>query len=139
MELIAEIDPKLSRWVQLNVLRSPQAEEQTSITFYNFDRKLSVWYDTPGTISLDGTRSSTNPDIWVRPPEQATLARGDKPLRLRVFLDRSVVEVFVNEQLYLAMRVYPDRLDSTGISLRAQGREAVLKSLDAWSLKPSQL
>lgn len=139
MELIAEIDPKLSRWVQLNVLRSPQAEEQTSITFYNFDRKLSVWYDTPGTISLDGTRSSTNPDIWVRPPEQATLARGDKPLRLRVFLDRSVVEVFVNEQLYLAMRVYPDRLDSTGVSLRAQGREAVLKSLDAWSLKPSQL
>ena len=139
MELIAEIDPQSSRWVQLNVFRSPGAEEQTSITFYNFDRKLSVWYETPGVISLDGTRSSTHPDTWIRPPEQATLQRSPGPLRLRVFLDRSVIEVFVNDTLYLAMRVYPDRSDSTGVSLRAQGREAVLKSLDAWTLKPSQL
>jgi beta-fructofuranosidase len=139
MELIAEIDPQSSRWVQLNVLRSPGAEEQTSITFYNFDRKLSVWYETPGVISLDGTRSSNHPDTWIRPPEQATLQRSPGPLRLRVFLDRSVIEVFVNDTLYLAMRVYPDRSDSTGVSLRAQGREAVLKSLDAWTLKPSQL
>ena len=136
MELSVEIDPKMSRWVQLNVLRSPNAEEQTSITFYNFDRKLSVWYDTPGVITLDGTRSSTKPDTWIRPPERAGMKRGDGPLKLRVFLDRSVVEVFVNEKLYLAMRVYPDRDDSIGISLRAQGREAMLKSLDAWQLKP---
>lgn len=136
MELSVEIDPKMSRWVQLNVLRSPDAEEQTSITFYNFDRKLSVWYDTPGVISLDGTRSSTNPDTWIRPPERADMERGDGPLKLRVFLDRSVVEVFVNEKLYLAMRVYPDRVDSVGVSLRAQGQEATLKSLNAWQLKP---
>ena len=50
---------KMSRWVQLNVLRSPNAEEQTSITFYNFDRKLSIWYDTQGVVCLDGSRSST--------------------------------------------------------------------------------
>lgn len=136
MELALEIDPQLSRWVQLNVLRSPGSEEQTSITFYNFDRKLSVWYDTPGVVVLDGTRSSTNPDTWIRPPEKAVMERGDGPLRLRVFLDRSVVEVFVNEKLYLAMRVYPERDDSLGVSLRAQGREAVLKRFDAWRLKP---
>ncbi len=136
MELSVEIDPKMSRWVQLNVLRSPGAEEQTSITFSNFDRKLSVWYDTPAVITLDGTRSSTSPDTWIRPPESAIMQRGDGPLKLRVFLDRSVVEVFVNEKLYLAMRVYPHRADSIGFSLRAQGREATLKSLDAWQLKP---
>lgn len=135
MELVVEIDPKMSRWVQLNVLRSPNAEEQTSITFYNFDRKLSVWYDTPGVITLDGTRSSTHPDTWIRPPERADLVRGDAPLKLRVFLDRSVVEVFANEKLYLAQRVYPARADSLGLSLRAQGQEATLKRLDAWSMK----
>ena len=63
LELEVEIDPRLSRWVQLNVLRSPNAEEQTSITFYNFDRKLSIWYDTKAVICLDGTRSSTLPDV----------------------------------------------------------------------------
>jgi beta-fructofuranosidase len=56
-------------------------------------------------------------------------------LRLRVFVDRSVVEVFVNERQYLAMRVYPGRKDSLGVSLRAQGQDAVLKRLEAWQMK----
>jgi len=53
-----------------------------------------------------------------------------------VFVDRSVVEVFVDGKHYLAMRVYPSRKDSVGVSVRAQGQEAVLKSLDAWQMKP---
>ncbi len=149
MELEVEIDPQLSRWVQLNILRSPDAEEQTSITFYNFDRKLSVWYDTKAAICLDGTRSSTSPDVWLRPPERAVVEQGardwasapsettpGKPLKLRVFIDRSVVEVFVNRKLYLAMRVYPSRKASVGVSVRAQGQDAVLKRLDAWQMQP---
>ena len=135
LELGAEIDPQLSRWVQLNILRSPKAEEQTSITFYNFDRKLSIWYDTKGVICLDGSRSSTSPDVWIRPPERAVMERGTDPLKLRVFIDRSVVEVFVNGKLYFAMRVYPSRQDSVGVSVRAQGQDAVLKSLDAWQME----
>lgn len=148
LELELDIDPKLSRWVQLNVLRSPNAEEQTSITFYNFDRKLSIWYDTKAVICLDGSRSSTLPDVWPRPPERAEVDYGSrnwdsaptettlgKRLKLRVFVDRSVVEVFVNEKHYLAMRVYPGRKDSLGVSIRAQGQEALLKKLDTWRMR----
>ncbi len=136
LELEVEIDPQLSRWVQLNVLRSPDAEEQTAITFYNFDRKLSIWYDTQGVVCLDGSRSSNLPDVWLRPPERTGLER--KPgelLKLRVFVDRSVVEVFVNGRQYLAQRVYPGRPDSIGVSVRAQGQDALLKKLDAWQLR----
>ncbi len=135
MELNVEIDPKLSRWVRLNVLRSPSAEEQTSITFYNHDRKLTYWYDTKGEIVLDGSRSSNRDDVWLRPPERAVMMRGDELLKLRVFIDRSVVEVFVNGRQYLAMRVYPGRQDSKGVSLYAQGQDAVLKGLDSWQMK----
>jgi beta-fructofuranosidase len=136
MELNVEIDPKQSRWVQLNVLRSPMAEEETSIIFYNYDPKLTYWwFDTPSEVVLDGSRSSLLPDVWPRPPERALIRRGDETLKLRVFIDRSVVEVFVNERQYLAMRVYPGRKDSVGVSLRAHGREAALKSLDAWQMK----
>ena len=135
LEVDAEIDPKESRWVQLNVLRSPNAEEQTSVTFYNYDRKLSIWYYTKGVVCLDGSRSSTLPDVWLRPPERAVVERKREPLRLRVFVDRSVVEVFVNAKLYLAMRVYPGRADSVSVSLRAQGQGAVLKRLDAWRMR----
>ena len=134
MELQVEIDPQMSRWVQLNVLRSPKAEEQTSIAFYNFDRKLSIWYHTQGVLCLDGARSSSLPDVWIRPPEKAVLERGGEPIKLRVFIDRSVIEVYANGRLYLAMRVYPGRKDSVGVSLRAQGQDAVLKKMDAWQM-----
>ena len=96
-----EIDPQLARWVQVNVLRSPHAEEQTSITFHNYDRNVNTWYYAHGVLSLDGSRSSTLPDVWLRPPEIAVLERGADLLRLRIFIDRSVVEVFANEKLYL--------------------------------------
>jgi beta-fructofuranosidase len=31
--------------------------------------------------------------------------------------------------------VYPGRADSLGVSLRAQGNDAVLKQFDAWMMK----
>ena len=55
-------------------------------------------------------------------------------MKLRVFVDKTIVEVFVNGRQCVALRVYPGRSDSSGVSLRAQGRDAVLKSLDAWQM-----
>ena len=47
----------------------------------------------------------------------------------------NVVEVFVKGKQCVAMRVYPGLTDSVGVSLRSQGRDAELKSLDAWQMK----
>ena len=58
----------------------------------------------------------------------------DEPLRLRVFIDKSIVEIFVNDQQCVAARVYPGGDDSVGVSLRAQGSAAILESLDAWQM-----
>jgi hypothetical protein len=57
-----------------------------------------------------------------------------EPFRLRIFIDCSIVEVFVNGRQCLAVRVYPSRPDSLGVSLRSQGQDAELKSLDAWQM-----
>jgi beta-fructofuranosidase len=59
----------------------------------------------------------------------------NEPLKLRVFIDKSVVEVFANDRQCLAVRVYPERKDSVGVSTRAEGNDAVLHSLDAWQMK----
>ena len=137
IELSIEIDTRQARWVQLNVLRSANAEERTSITFYPKDNTFSDrWYEKQETIVLDGSSSSILPNIWARPPEIAAVNRANENLKLRVFVDRSVVEVFANGRQYLAMRVYPGRKDSLGISLKAHGEKAVLKRLDAWQMKP---
>jgi beta-fructofuranosidase len=138
MELVAEIDPKGAPMVELNVLRSAGAEELTRITFLpergyrDRTRKGSL----PGVILLDNMRSSILPDVRSRPPETAQVPMDqNEPLNLRVFIDKSVVEVFVNGKQCVALRVYPGREDSVGVSLRAQGQDAQLRSLDAWQMK----
>ena len=87
-------------------------------------------------ITIDSSYSSSLPDVRSRAPETAAvfIARNE-PLKLRVFVDKSVVEVFVNGKQCVAMRVYPGRKDSLGVSLRSQGQDAALKSLDAWQMK----
>ena len=138
MELAAEIDVGGAPMVELNVLRSPGREEFTRIGFYperGFRDRIHGSAARDSLITLDNTYSSTAPDVLSRAPETAPvrLAAREK-LRLRVFIDRSVVEVFVNDRQCLAERVYPERSDSIGVSLRAQGAPAVLESLDAWQM-----
>ena len=155
MELDLEIDPAAAPLVELNVLRSPNREEFTRIAFYkhrgNRSRQglstteamnassaamklLPQRYES--MISIDTSYSSTLPDALSRAPENAPVFLGDdEPLRLRVFIDRSSVEVFVNGRQCVAVRVYPGRADSLGVSLRAQGSDATLNKLDAWQMQ----
>ena len=146
MEIMAEIETNDASVVELNVLRAPDKEEFTRIAFYgnrgyrNWERYTGWGRDklleaTDSLISIDNAYSSTLPDVRARAPETGPVYLApDEPLKLRVFIDKSVVEVFVNGKQCLALRVYPGREDSVGVSLRAQGRDAVLTSLDAWQM-----
>jgi beta-fructofuranosidase len=147
MEIVAEIDTNDAPMVELNVLRSPAKEEFTRIAFYrgrgyrNWERYAAwerdkLWAATDSLITIDSSYSSLLPDVLSRAPETGPVfLEPDEPLKLRVFVDRSVVEVFVNGKQCLAVRVYPGREDSVGVSLRAQGQDAVLRSLDAWQMR----
>ncbi len=138
MEIVAEIAPRGASMIEMNVLRSPNKEEVTRIMFFKERgyRDRSRRGILPGLLSIDSSRSSVLPDVRSRAPETAPvfIAR-DEPLKLRVFIDRSVVEVFANGHQCVALRVYPGREDSIGVSLRAQGQDAELKSLDAWQME----
>jgi beta-fructofuranosidase len=160
IEIIAEIDAKTSPMVELNVLRSKNREEYTRIAFFK-DRgfRITEWGDKTGALlqsgnrvvppygtprpvldrasvlSIDSSYSSVLPGALSRAPETTAIALGPgEPLQLRIFIDRSVVEVFVNDKVCVAVRVYPGLADSIGVSLRAQGSEARILSLDAWKM-----
>ncbi|MEM7697555.1 MAG: sulfatase-like hydrolase/transferase [Verrucomicrobiota bacterium] len=144
MELLARIGPKTAQVIELKVLRSPEDEEFTRILIHprsgykmkdgvRRDRQQRVF--THGTLTIDTTRSSILPDVLARPPEVAPyLLKEDKTLNLRVFIDKSIVEVFLNGVQCAAVRVYPGREDSTGVSLRAIGGDAQLINLNAWQM-----
>jgi beta-fructofuranosidase len=147
VELLAEIDDCGAPLVELNVLRAPDRSEYTRIAFYrergyhDWDRYTGKPIDAQtriaySQISVDTSTSSMLPDVRSRAPETApVLLAPDEPLRLRVYVDRSVVEVFVNGVQCLAVRVYPGRAESVGVSLRAQGKDAVVRALDAWQMR----
>ncbi len=155
MELFLELDPSDAPLVELNVLRSPKREEFTRIAFYKYRgrryrqrlskttamnassaamQKLPERYES--MITIDTSYASTLPDALSRAPETAPVhIAPDEPLQLRVFIDRSVVEVFVNGRQCVATRVYPGREDSLGVSLRSQGTSTTVNRLDAWQMR----
>lgn len=63
------------------------------------------------------------------------LKKGEK-LRLRVFLDRSILEVFANAQC-VTQRIYPTRSDSVGVALFSEGGSLEVERLDAWRMAPT--
>ncbi|MDP6438083.1 MAG: glycoside hydrolase family 32 protein [Candidatus Brocadiia bacterium] len=125
LEIGAEMEPDDAGEVGIKVRCSPRCEEQTLIS-YNHAEKC---------LSLDVGRSSLSPDVEDRGAEcgPLELAEGES-LKLRIFLDRSVVEVFANGRLCLTKRIYPSRSDSLGVALFARGGRAKLRSMDAWHM-----
>ena len=142
VEIYVEINRGNANSIKLNILCSPDNAEITSV-IYNW---------STAQLSLDTTNSSTNnsddllKEIQVagigsarslaaaltEPP--FSLGNGES-LRLHVFVDRSIVEVFANERSCLTSRVYPTRSDSIGVSMQAIGGSAMIESLDVWNLK----
>ena len=141
LELFLRIDPGAATEVGVKVLCSPDGSEQTTISYLPGERKLQV----------DFRRSSLADDLqyWDFDPDRAEafhtagtvqaapfrLAE-DEFLDLRVFIDRSVIEVFANGRQSLTQRVYPTRADSIGVRLFAAGGAARASVVEAWDMEP---
>ena len=137
LELVVEIEPCDAREVGVVVRRSPDGAEQTPVA-YDVNAKL---------LRIDLSKSSLDRRVKHRtfccatgenPEVQAQqapleLAPGE-PLRLRIFLDGSIMEVFANGRQCVTQRIYPTRGDSAGVRLFARGGRALASSVEAWDL-----
>ena len=132
IEVEAVIDPGAAREVGLCVLRSPDGAEKTRISlFQRTDRRSGG-----SSLQIDVSAASLRSDVLARTPEIGPLKLEEgELLRLRVFVDRSIVEVFANGRQCLTLRAYPERKDSSGVSVFARGGVAKLVSLDAWRMR----
>jgi beta-fructofuranosidase len=125
LEIRAEIAPASAGAVSLSLRRSPDGTEQTAIAY---DR-------TAGTLRVDPSRASQSPDVLPVVCSAPLMLDAGEPLRLRVFVDRSVIEVYANERLCLTSRIYPTRPDSLGLQLEALGGTASLIACTVWELR----
>ncbi len=126
IEIIAEIDPGNAPQAGLSIRVAPDRSEQTPI-YYDRDQRL---------ICVDRSHSSSDPggDRTMQ-SGPFVLGRGES-LRLRIFIDGSVVEIFANDRFCLTARIYPAGSRSTGISLYSSGGDAKMLSFEAWEIRP---
>jgi beta-fructofuranosidase len=124
-ELQIVIDRADARKFGLKVRASSGGEEET-LLYYDAEARCLVFDATRSGV--DGRRSI----------ERAPLAlEGDEALELRVFIDKSVIEVYANDRQAICRRVYPGRDDSLGVLLFADGGRAAFSCLKAWEMMPS--
>ncbi|MCY4113150.1 MAG: GH32 C-terminal domain-containing protein [Chloroflexi bacterium] len=124
----------MPRWWSLKILRPPGREEFRRIAFYknrgHFERVLGTGPHF-SLVTVGTSYASEAADVLSRAPETAPVnIEPDEPVELRVFVDRGVVEVFVNSKQCAAVRFYPERADSIGVSIRAPGADALADPTD---------
>lgn len=127
LELEVELNGDRATQYGVKVCVSPHGEEQTLVYYDATERKLKI----------DTTHSSTGESPKTIEGGPLVLAP-DEPLKLRVFVDKSVVEVFANDGRQAVMRrIYPARPDSLGVALYSIGGPATAAKVQAWEMMPS--
>ena len=124
--------------VELRVLESASTNEYTRVSIYEnrgyFDRS-NFRTGRSTAVTLDTSNSSLDPNVHTRPPETVYVPiEPDQTIDLQVFVDQSIVEIFVNEQKCVAARVYPVASDSKGISIRSLGGTTEVEHLVHWQM-----
>ena len=127
LEIVATMEiPSPDSSFHLKVLSSLETGEETVITFhadtrqFTFDRSKSSLSDLPHKSSL----TATSPIL-------------ENMITLHVFVDHSVVEVFINYRECITTRVYPISDDAVHVALCGDADQTLrVKSLDVWQLTP---
>ena len=126
LELMLKMNSKDARQFGLKIACSPGGEEQTLVYYDALEKKLKV--DTTKSSLTEGPKT-----VEAGPFE----LKAEEPLQLRVFVDKSVVEVFANGRQAVMRRIYPSRPDSVGVRLFSKGGSASVPNLEAWEMSPS--
>jgi beta-fructofuranosidase len=112
--------------VGLCVRCSPDGTEETRIVYDRAMRELSI----------DRTRSSLDRTTRLDRSAAPLRLEDGETLRLRVFVDHSIVEVFAEPGVWITSRVYPTQAESTGVRVFADGTDAQALALEIWEMMP---
>lgn len=142
LEVALEIDPGGAREVGVKVRCSPDGKEETAI-----------WHAPAGRrLVLDMSRSTTRRDVRYsagpldayggrREPRSTVEAPLEippgEPLRLRIFLDKPLLEVFANDRQCITQQVFPQSREAVLVKACARGGRARIVRGEAWTLAPA--
>ena len=137
LELLVEMHPQDAQEFGVMVRCAPDGSEKTTIALNPGRKLLKIDFSQS---SLDENikhwtfcmGSGENPQVHL---QEAPFELGQgETLKLRIFLDRSILEVFANGRQCVTQRIYPTRSDSLGVALFSWGGATKVKTFDAWDM-----
>ena len=128
LELELEIESHGAAEFGLKVRCAPDGSEETLVS-------LAL---EPAAVEIDFRRASRREDLAYAQDLEVQSAPIDleqgQRIKLRIFLDRSVLEVFAGDQRYLAQRIFPTHPQALGLKLFSRGGPAFVRYLRAWQM-----
>ena len=135
MELKLTIEPHSAERFGLKLFCSPDLEEETVI---RYDAKQQ-------TFVVDFENASTDKTLSYRCGREVLESGGfkqtvpfalgdDQALELDIFVDRSVIEIFVNAEVCIVQRVYPMRPDSKEVRLFCEDGRIAVRNIVKWEM-----
>ncbi len=113
----------------LDLRKNPRGTEVTRLN-------LQPTGDKRWRLELDRTRTSLDPDVLSYGVQDGELALQGE-ISLRVFLDRSMLEIYANDRISLTSRLFPATLDALGVGLELP-TDVSLKRLRVWPMSAAQ-
>lgn len=128
-EIALTIDPRLSKQVGIIVRANGDLDELT---------RLYCDLETSELV-FDAENSSLNKKLGRPIKEKAPfrIAKNEK-IQLRVFVDRSVIEIFANDRQAITRRIFPTSEESKHVYLFSKGaKRSIFESVTAWDIMPT--
>lgn len=124
-ELHVEIQPQEAVRCGIRLVHPADEGQVTTVVFSQAD----------DTLSVDRTRSSRYKGVACDVRSAPFWLGEGEPLRLRVFFDRSVLEVYANGHTCLTSRVYPQGAGGYQPRLFAEEGNARLTRAEGWTIE----
>ena len=141
IELQMELAAKGDSSYGVKVLCSADGREETIIKYDPAEKLLVIDYINstfPAPVKyksycMQGYQLKTIPERISSQKVPFQLSKRET-LKLDIFIDRSIIEVFANGRQCITQRVYPALGDSKGIKIFSEGGELKAKKIKCWQI-----
>ncbi|KAK0645229.1 Fructan 6-exohydrolase [Lasiodiplodia hormozganensis] len=112
---------------------SPDGQEFTTV-YYTPANNTLVLNRIDSSLITNFTRSSFNGyfEPFLFPSNSSASGVAPEPITFNIFVDGSLLEIFINDRLSLTSRVYPSKADALGVVAVSTGGAAVFKNVTFW-------
>jgi sucrose-6-phosphate hydrolase SacC (GH32 family) len=107
----------------ISIRRSPEGEEETQI---GYDARHKQFF-------IDRNHSSLDANVHQRGVQGGSLHLADGVLRLKLYIDQSMIEAYANDLKSITSRAFPVRNDADGLRLWGS-TDIKIERLDVWTM-----